>query len=246
MRWLILSDIHGNLEALEAALASAAGQYDRVACLGDVVGYGADPNAVTDWVRAHAAATVRGNHDRASTGDAVLEWFNPAAQASAVWTRHELTPENLAYLQGLPAGPLDLDGFELVHGSPADEDDYLIQIADAEPLAQRLNRPVTFFGHTHVQGGFYYEQGRVRRLARVGSNSRELALEISDRAGYLVNPGSVGQPRDNDWRAAYVLYEPEARLVMYRRVEYDLAAAQDKIRQAGLPGVLADRLAVGM
>ena len=123
MRYLVLSDIHANWEALAATLADAEGRYDRVVCLGDMVGYGADPNMVTDWVRTRSAVTVRGNHDKACTGDPVIEWFNPAAQHSAVWTMETLTPENMDYLVKLPQGPVTVDLFQLVHGSPLDEDE---------------------------------------------------------------------------------------------------------------------------
>src|SRR5438045_384208 len=128
--YLILSDIHANLEALEAVLAAAAGQYDRILCLGDLVGYGADPNAVVEWTRENARVTIRGNHDRAAAGIDSLEYFNPTARLSTHWTRNALTQGNREFLLQLPRGPLPSEGFDLVHGSPADEDEYRITLPD--------------------------------------------------------------------------------------------------------------------
>jgi diadenosine tetraphosphatase ApaH/serine/threonine PP2A family protein phosphatase len=245
LRYLIVSDIHANLEALQAVLAAAAGAYDRVVCCGDVVGYGADPNAVTDWTRASAEAVVRGNHDRASVGLDSLEWFNNSARAAALWTRRELTAENTDYIRDLPKGPLRAGGFDLVHGSPLDEDEYMLSTVDAAQVFSYLPGAVTFFGHTHVQGGFAWRKGHIEPFAGPPPGEREFVLEFDPDASYLLNPGSVGQPRDGDPRAAFVLYDPEDRFVGYRRVPYDIAAAQEKIRRAGLPAVLADRLTVG-
>lgn len=239
MPYLIVSDIHGNQEALEAVLADAQGSYDRILCLGDLVGYGADPNAVVEWARENAAAVIRGNHDKACCGNDPLEHYHPAARASAEWTRTELSPQNLEYLENLARGPLRYESFDLVHGSPIDEDDYLITLGDVAQIRAHLETPVSFFGHTHVQGGFLVARGGVGRIepARM--------LELENNHFYLVNPGAVGQPRDGDPRAAYALYSPEERLVEYRRAPYDIAKAARKIRAAGLPDVLAARLYEG-
>jgi len=246
--YLIVSDIHGNHEALEAALADAQGQYDRIYCLGDVVGYGADPNPVTDWTRASTAATVRGNHDRACVGSDSLEGYNPSARLSAIWTRGVLTQENREYLERLPRGPLRIvgsnggmdAGFDLAHGSPLDEDDYLIAPADLRFMRPYLETQLTFFGHTHVQGGFLLGRSGVKRL------DPAVTLELEPDYFYLVNPGSVGQPRDGDPRAAYALYSPETRTVEFRRAAYDVAKAASKILGAGLPPPLAARLFEGI
>ena len=245
MRYLILSDIHGNLEALHAVVADARGDYGAVLCLGDVVGYGADPNAVTDWTRAHAQVTVRGNHDRACTGQIDLQWFNPVAQASVLWTKTLLTPENTEWLRNLPAGPLPVDDFSLVHGSPADEDQYLLDADDVGPASACCASRTIFFGHTHVQGGFELRGHRALRIEKPGLGDRERVFEFGVADRVLINAGSVGQPRDRDPRAAYTLYDPAEPRVTFRRVAYDLAAAQRKIRAAGLPSLLADRLADG-
>jgi len=244
LAYLILSDIHGNLEALEAVLADAEGLYDCILCLGDVVGYGADPNAVTEWTREEASAVVRGNHDRACAGTESLENFNPHARASAIWTRRALTPENRQYLDQLQRGPLRIEEplgqFLLVHGSPVDEDQYLSSMDDGALMEGHLELAVNFFGHTHVQGGF--------RLAPDGIARIRSAQPLQMREGYdyLINPGAVGQPRDGDARAAYALYSIEDQVVEYRRAEYDVARAAAKIRAAGLPEVLAARLFEGM
>jgi predicted phosphodiesterase len=239
MPYLILSDIHGNLEALQAVLASAAGHYDRILCLGDLVGYGADPNAICEWSRDSVKTIVRGNHDRACCGHEALDDYRPAAAASAVWTYKHLTPGNIEYLDRLPRGPLRYDDFDLAHGSPVDEDEYLITLEDAALLSESVAAQVTFFGHTHVQGGFLLAR---RSAARI---SPERTLVIEPQYSYLVNPGSVGQPRDQDPRAAYAIYSPEQRVVEYFRIAYDIDKAAAKIRGSGLPPALAARLYEG-
>jgi diadenosine tetraphosphatase ApaH/serine/threonine PP2A family protein phosphatase len=209
-------------------------------CLGDLAGYGADPNAVVEWARANVAAIVRGNHDKICTGLDSLEGYNPAARASAVWTRDALASENSQYLKGLPRGPLRVDGFDLVHGSPLDEDEYLITPGDVAQIRSYLDTPLSFFGHTHLQGGFLVARGGVMRIVQ------DRVLELEPEHFYLVNPGSVGQPRDGDPRAAYVLYSQGDRAVELRRVDYDVAKAAAKIRGAGLPESLALRLSLGV
>ena len=245
--YLILSDIHGNYDALEAVLADARGRYDRILCLGDLVGYGAEPNQVVDWVRSNVASVVRGNHDRACSGRDLLENFNPAARASAFWTRGVLTLENESYLERLPQGPLCIipDGvpngtFDLVHGSPLDEDEYLVGLDDVRFLGGYLETKLTFLGHTHLQGGFLLTKRSVKRFVP------DRALQLEPDYFYLINPGSVGQPRDGDPRAAYVLYSPESRTVEYGRVPYDIGKAAAKILQAELPESLAMRLFEGI
>jgi predicted phosphodiesterase len=240
MRYLILSDIHSNLEALKAVLADAEGLYRQVVCLGDVVGYGADPNEVTAWVRQNCAAVIRGNHDRACTGMTDLRFFNPIAKAAAEWTRAQLERDHLSYLSELPQGPLDVADFRIVHGSPLDEDAYVISIQDAEEQFECLGQGLVFFGHTHIQGGFGRSGSQVE-----GLSPDELALVGGDDA-LLVNPGSVGQPRDNDWHAAYAIYDAGTRQIEFRRCSYDVDATQRKIFEAGLPPALAERLSFGL
>ena len=246
-RYLVVSDIHGNYEALEAVLEDAGGRYDRILCLGDLVGYGADPNPVAEWAKSNVISIVRGNHDRACTGTDSLEYFNPSARVSALWTRSALTPGNSTYLEHLARGPIRVtpDGasstdFDLVHGSPLDEDEYLVGLEDVQVLGEFLETKLTFFGHTHLQGGFMLAP---RSVGRVPMNR---VLELEPDYHYLINPGSVGQPRDGDPRAAYALYSPQDRTVEFRRVPYDIGKAAAKILRAELPESLAIRLFEGI
>jgi predicted phosphodiesterase len=245
VRYLILSDIHANWEALEAVLGRAAGEYDQVVCCGDLVGYGPDPNAIVDWVRSNVAFAIRGNHDKAAVGLENLEWFNPVARTAALWTQNELTAENGEYVRQLARGPLAVDHYQIAHGSPLDEDEYLVGGAEVAQVFEYLERNLTFFGHTHVQGGFALARGRGRILRGPALDEESAGLDLDPDGAYLINPGAIGQPRDGDPRAAYVLYDPASCGVEYRRAEYDIASVQAKIRGAGLPDFLAARLAVG-
>lgn len=245
MRYLILSDIHSNWEALQAVAGEARGGYDQALCCGDLVGYGGDPNAVVDWVRANCAVTIRGNHDRACAGLEELEWFNPVARAAVAWTLKALTDGNRQYLRELPKGPAAMDGFELAHGSASDEDEYVLTADEALEAFAYIESRLVFFGHTHVQGGYVWNRERVEILPSPFGRLRQRNMPIEPECAYLVNPGSVGQPRDGDPRAAFAIYDSDSGMVAYRRIDYDLQEAQRKIREAGLPPILADRLAVG-
>jgi predicted phosphodiesterase len=250
LRILLLSDIHANLEALEACLA-AAPSFDFVANLGDVVGYGASPNEVIERVRGLGKIFVRGNHDKAATGLLSLDDFNPLAAAAAMWTREALTPEHHQWLHGLPQGPIPLEGFpdaQLVHGSPGDEDAYVVSLGDALVPLLALSTPLTFFGHTHLQGGFFANGSSAdgfRPEYRTVGQAETVALQLKPSTRYMINPGSVGQPRDGDWRAAFALFDTEAHVIHYHRTPYNLKAAQDRIVAANLPPRLATRLAAG-
>ena len=250
MRILLLSDIHANLEALDACLA-AAPAHDLVVNLGDIVGYGASPNEVTSRSRELGEVFVRGNHDKAATGLMDLDDFNPMAAAAAVWTRDELTPENLEWLRTLPRGPRfldDLPQIQLVHGSPIDEDEYVVSLGEALSPLITLTAPLTFFGHTHLQGGFFASPtgaDGLRPEYRTVGKAESVPLQLKPDTRYLINPGSVGQPRDGDWRAAFALFDSEARIVHFHRTPYNLKGAQDRILAAQLPSRLATRLAAG-
>ncbi len=244
MRYLILSDIHSNWEGLEAVLAAAQGLYDRIICLGDLVGYGADPNRVVEWVRANVPVVIRGNHDKACSGLESLEWFNEIAKEAALWTLNQLSPENLDYLVHLAKGPVESDGMVLVHGSILDEDEYIVSPREASQIFPYLDGHLTFFGHTHIQGGFIQFQDKLQ-IVRPTPNKGPQYLELQGDEKYLLNPGSVGQPRDGDWRAGFVVHDPVERLIVFYRIEYDIDTAQQKIRDAGLPEHLAARLAAG-
>jgi predicted phosphodiesterase len=242
VRFLIVSDLHANIEALDAVLADASGRYDRIVCCGDLVGYNPDPAAVVEWSEQHCHAIVRGNHDKVIAGIDDLDWFNPVAQTSARWTQKQLSPDQLEYLQKLPKGPLTIDGFEIIHGAPFDEDEYVISSDTAAESFSSLERSLAFFGHSHLQGGFFEKRRRLGQISRMRADEQELTLELEPDTVYLINPGSVGQPRDGDPRAAYILYDKDARLVQFRRVEYPIELTSEKIRLAGLPDVLGLRL----
>jgi predicted phosphodiesterase len=250
LRILLLSDIHSNIEALDACLA-AAPAHDAVVNLGDIVGYGANPNEVTSRSRDLGGTFVRGNHDKVVGGLEEVEGFNPIAGMAALWNRSQLTSENLDWLRTLPEGPVSipqLAGIQFVHGAPDDEDRYVVTIEDAVPPLIDSNSSVTFFGHTHIQGAFLLRGGLVETAhPAYPSIGRQETWDFQLETGwnYMVNPGSVGQPRDGDWRAAFALFDSETRLVTFCRVPYDVRAAQDKIFAANLPARLATRLAAG-
>jgi predicted phosphodiesterase len=250
VRILVLSDIHANLEALDACLAGAP-SFDTVVNLGDIVGYGASPNEVTDRSRALGKIFVRGNHDKAATGLTDLDEFNPMAGAAAIWTRKELSPENFEWLRALPHGPVfppDLPPVQLVHGSPNDEDEYVVSLGDALAPLITLTVPMTFFGHTHLQGGFFANGSSAdgfRPEYRTVGQPESVPLQLKPSTRYMINPGSVGQPRDGDWRAAFALYDTDAQILHFHRTPYNLKAAQDRIFAAKLPPRLATRLAAG-
>lgn len=251
VRLLLVSDIHGNLEALEACL-DAAPEHDSVANLGDVVGYGASPNEVVEIVRGMAPINVRGNHDRCCCGLEDTTNFNPIAADAALWTRGELSDRNLDWLRELPSGPLcdaDWDGVQFVHGSPLEEDEYIASEYSASAALAVSPFHLTFFGHTHIQGAFArHRQGaEAVPLERLNSASRAQVsrIKLNKALKYLVNPGSVGQPRDRDRRAAFALYDSKKHEIFFYRVPYDIKRAQERILQAGLPEGLALRLEDG-
>jgi diadenosine tetraphosphatase ApaH/serine/threonine PP2A family protein phosphatase len=247
MRYLVLTDIHGNIDALEAVLA-AAGPVDEHLVLGDVVGYGAGPNEVIDRVQAlEPAAIIRGNHDKVIAGIEMPESFNPAALQSAAWTAETLTLEHRTWLAHLPQGPAIVDDVvEICHGMPADEDEYLFGPRDAARAFDSARRPVCLFGHTHVPACYVLSSETPDLLVVEDTGSgRPVEFALEDTRRFVVNPGAVGQPRDGDPRAAYAVYDSTARTLTLARTPYDVDRAQLRIRQAGLPDVLARRLAVG-
>jgi diadenosine tetraphosphatase ApaH/serine/threonine PP2A family protein phosphatase len=249
MRALILSDIHANLEALHAVL-DAASAFDALWNLGDVVGYGASPNQVIDLIRPISQLTVRGNHDRVCCGLTSALGFNPIARAAAHWTHDELTSDNLNWLKELPQGPLQPEeaGVTCAHGSPLNEDQYILNMRDAWAPLQQMPTTITFFGHTHVQGGFSQKDHNWHELRPQyyrGNEAVSWVMPLLPGTRHLINPGSVGQPRDYDWRAAFAIYDSEAATITFHRVPYDITASQGRILMAGLPERLAARLTEG-
>jgi diadenosine tetraphosphatase ApaH/serine/threonine PP2A family protein phosphatase len=245
MRYLILSDIHANLDALEAVLAAADGTWESVLVLGDLVGYGGEPNGVIDRVRAlNPLAIIRGNHDKAACGLEDASNFNQIARYAAVWTGEALTPENREYLRSLPPGPVMIDDHvEICHGSPFDEDHYIFDADDALRALEAGERQLTLFGHTHLPVVFQKQGDNFGGFVPEGEDDTTIVLRAGIR--YVVNPGSVGQPRDGDPRAAYAIYDSEALALVLKRIPYAVDAAQRRILVAGLPPSLANRLAVG-
>jgi predicted phosphodiesterase len=250
VRILLLSDIHSNLEALEACLA-AAPVYDTVVNLGDIVGYCASPNEVIERSRELGKIFVRGNHDKAASGLMDLKDFNPVAALAAEWTRGQLTEGHLAWLRALPQGPVQVDGVadvQFVHGSPIDEDEYVVSVRDAVEPIMISSVSVTFFGHTHLQGSFVANSSYLdafRPAYKTVGQAETVDVPLKTGLRYLVNPGSVGQPRDGDWRAGFAVYDTTARIVTFCRVPYNLKSAQDRIFAAQLPQRLGTRLAAG-
>jgi diadenosine tetraphosphatase ApaH/serine/threonine PP2A family protein phosphatase len=254
MRLLLISDLHANQEAFDAVM-NAAPEHDLVANLGDVVGYNGSPNEVCERALALGGIIVRGNHDRACSGLTDLSDFNPVAAISARWTQTTLKANHLEWLRELPQGPIRreaLPGVEFVHGAPEDEDEYLLNTYSAEEsFSMPGQADIIFFGHTHLQGGFLEADGKIQQFAPTYDSVEgavQSDMELRPGTRYLINPGSVGQPRDGDWRAAFALYEKqgdEPGRVRFYRVPYDIDRAQERILSANLPPRLAMRLKLG-
>ncbi len=251
VRLLLVSDIHGNLEALEACL-KAAPEYDRLVNLGDVVGYGASPNQVIEIIREMNPVSVRGNHDRCCCGLEDTSNFNPVAAAAVNWTQRELSEANLNWLRALPSGPVQdetLKGVRFVHGSPLEEDDYIASPFTASEALANSPFHLTFFGHTHIQCAFAKLDVMTEMLAleRINGDGegQVFRLKLDPTRNYLVNPGSVGQPRDRDRRAAFAVYDSEQCEILFFRIPYEITRTQERILQAGLPPGLAIRLEEG-
>ncbi len=239
MRFAILSDIHANLEALEAVLADARAQAcTHFVCLGDVVGYNANPSECVKIIQELECPVVKGNHDEQASIVTSTEGFNELAEEAIDWTRNHLSADDKAWLADLRLTRQVRD-FTIVHATldTPDQWGYVFNDLDASASFTYQHTSLCFFGHTHWPTAFVRDDD-VRRIA-VG----QIVLTAGKK--YFINPGSVGQPRDRDWRAAYCIFDTDRQVVEQRRVEYDLETTQKKIRQAGLPDRLADRLSVG-
>jgi len=239
MRIALFGDIHANLEALEAVLedASQQGVTDYV-CMGDVVGYNADPSACLEKVRAMDCPTVKGNHDEDASGNHSLDSMNPVAAAALEWTRQQLTDEQRVWLTRLRM-VRQVSDFTVVHSTldqPAHWN-YVTNRFDAMSNFSYQFTQLCFHGHTHVPRVYM----KTDRVIEVPAES----VVIEDSAKYFINVGSVGQPRDGDWRACYAIFDLEHKMVVFRRVEYDIARTQEKIIAAGLPTMLAERIREG-
>jgi diadenosine tetraphosphatase ApaH/serine/threonine PP2A family protein phosphatase len=242
MRVALLSDIHSNLEALDAVRARLLdAKIDEVWVLGDIVGYGADPTAVVGMVAEIGTRVIGGNHDLATTGRFDVSWFNAAAAEAILWTSQELSGAARSFLEGLE--PASRNGALLVHGSVVDPvAEYLLDVVGAAASFRAADFRRCFFGHTHLPTLFTLD-GRDRVRGGVIGDGERVGLREDVR--YMLNPGSVGQPRDGDPRASFMVYDSDAEEVVLHRVAYDVDRAAEKIRRAGLPAWLADRLSAG-
>jgi diadenosine tetraphosphatase ApaH/serine/threonine PP2A family protein phosphatase len=239
-RYAVLSDVHSNIEALDAALALTRAD-DQVLCLGDIVGYGPNPNECVAKIRARASAVVLGNHDQAAIDDFGLEYFNPAAREALRWTQRVIDPDNTAWLNSL-GYEFRMPEFLLVHGAPKNYFEYILDKAGAKRAFAATDAPLIFIGHTHIAE--YYALGPDGAIAHKHlQEGGEVVLAPGTR--YIVNVGSVGQPRDLNPRAAFGLYDSDAKTVNVVRFDYPIALVQEKIVCAHLPEALARRLTVG-
>lgn len=245
MKYLILSDIHSNHEALAAVLAHVRRKpWDKVVFLGDLVGYGANPNQTVDVVRKlKPFVGIRGNHDKVCSGIENGEMFNRIALEAAMWTRRKLTPTNSKWLRALPKGPMLVDGaFGISHGTPVEEDAYIFGELEALNVFRRTNYDVCFFGHSHFPVVFALTPDAITTTLTVAPSFR---YKLRPGVRYLINPGSIGQPRDGNPLASFAIYDSRQPSVTIYRIAYRVAEAQGKILKAGLPRPLADRLAIG-
>jgi predicted phosphodiesterase len=242
MRVGVISDIHGNAAALEAVLAALEEEdLDAVWCLGDLVGYGPEPNRCCELVAQRADLCLVGNHDLGVIGSIPLDEFSPDAAVAARWTENVLSDSSRSYLESL-APQAEVAGVELYHASPRDPVwDYVLSEPVARESLEITHAAVVMVGHSHVPLAMILENGRANGGLAPGGHEVDLA-----RGRWLLNPGSVGQPRDNDPRAAYVLLDLDARRAQFRRVEYEVEKTQAAILERGLPEMLAQRLALGL
>ena len=246
MRALVISDLHSNSEALRAVMTRVRRKkFDSVVCLGDFVGYGAQPNQVLDSMRTMRAAKIyiRGNHDRVAAGLDDANGFNHAAKYAALWTREHLSAPNRRFLRDLPVGPLDVEeGVQLCHGAPHDEDEYVFNEYHAAQVLMMSDARVILYGHTHLPVVFSIDrQMRVRGYAV----RDEATVKLDPNSRYLINPGSVGQPRDRNPASSFIIFDSKKLTVQFFRVAYDVAKTQASILKAGLPEILAQRLQYG-
>ncbi len=248
MRFLILSDIHSNIDALDAVLARAPREsYDRLLVLGDLIGYGANPNEVVDRIfDLEPDVLIRGNHDKVASGVESADSFNRIAGEAARWTQKALTEENRERVAALPTGPQSVDrDVEVCHGTPFDEDSYVFDEDDALKALESASRQICFFGHTHVPVAYVQKGAKLTVTHPQPGGAETTVINILKKSRFLINPGSVGQPRDTDSRASYATYDTRKQRVEIRRVPYRIDLAQQRISEAGLPESLAFRLGLG-
>jgi diadenosine tetraphosphatase ApaH/serine/threonine PP2A family protein phosphatase len=248
VRYAVLSDVHGNLEALSSVLADAAFQGALgILCLGDAVGYGADPAPCVELLGERSLLMVAGNHEHGALGLLDVRWFNAAARAATLWTRDRLGADHQKFLSGLPLGTTHGEA-TCVHASPRrpEEWDYLLSAEDGFQAFGDFATRLCFVGHSHLPGVWSLGSSGPAYEDLAGPAFHDCRIPFHDGRRYIINVGSVGQPRDRDPRAAYILWDEDERSVTLRRVMYDHKAAAAKILRVGLPRELADRLAHGV
>jgi diadenosine tetraphosphatase ApaH/serine/threonine PP2A family protein phosphatase len=240
VRYAVVSDVHSNIEALDAVFALLRDD-DALLCLGDIVGYGPNPNECVEKIRARATATVLGNHDVAAIDNFGLAYFNPAAREAMKWTQGVLTKENLAWLDSL-GYEFRMPEFLLVHGAPVNYFEYILDKAAAARAFAATDAPIIFIGHTHIAEVYTLDDDGTIEHAHVQQGA---TVKLLPGRRYLINVGSVGQPRDLNPRSSFGFYDSDTQTVTVTRVEYPIARVQEKIRAANLPDALARRLDVG-
>ena len=240
MRYAIVSDVHSNIDSLDTVFAMLRDD-DALLCLGDIVGYGPNPNECVEKIRARATATVLGNHDVAAIDNFGLAYFNPAAREAMKWTQSVLTAENLSWLDSL-GYEFRMPDFLLVHGAPVNYFEYILDKAAAARAFAATDAQIIFIGHTHIAEYYALRPDGTIEHAHLQQGG-EVQLEEGSR--YLINVGSVGQPRDLNPRASFGLYDSTARTVTITRFDYPIARVQEKIASVNLPSALARRLLVG-
>jgi len=246
MLYLIFTDVHGNLESLHALLKFAQRRkIDHYLFLGDLVGYGASPNETIQKIRAlKPISMVRGNHDKAVCGLDSVRTFNPIAALAIFWTKQHILKKNANYLSRIKKGPQIVHkDITICHGAPFDEDYYIFGEFDASEAFLHIKTPLCFFGHTHFPF-IYKEKDRTVEGTFLTGDNNEVKIEKGTR--YLINPGSVGQPRDRNPKASCAIYDTKAQKVKFYRLEYNIEEAQEKILRENLPPTLAERLAAGI
>ena len=238
----IISDIHGNLEALNVALRELESRTDKIIHLGDIIGYGPDPNECCETLKKKNIPSVAGNHEKVVLEELDVNIFNPAAKAAILWTKGILNKENLAYLKGLPLH-LDFPEFEVVHGSlidPAEE--YIQSLTSALPTFEKMEKDLLFVGHTHIPLCLFKQAKHFDGFKIVGKR----LIDLKPYLKTIINPGAVGQPRDGDNHLSCALYDPVKKEVQIIRLEYNIRAVQDKMKKVGLPDSLISRLNFGI
>ena len=245
MKYLVISDIHSNLEAFEKLLTlKKVKEVDKILFLGDLVGYGASPNEVIKLFKSlKNTSYVRGNHDKVVAGIESSSLFNPVAAYSAEWSKNNISKENLKFLKNIEVGPKIVDHFSTIcHGSTFDEDYYVFSIFEASESMKFMETSVGFFGHTHFPVMYFLRNNKIDTVPFV----KDAKIKLDSNTKYLINPGSIGQPRDKDPRPSYIIFDSEKKELLFHRFSYSIKKTQKKIIDAGLPEVLATRLESGI